>query len=155
VFPASVEPVPEPAAPAPRLSLSAAAERFVRERAGRGHPHEVCGVLVGRASRGRVEVVRAEIAGNLDQDRPRDRYLLDPGDFVRIDAVAREEGLDVIGIWHSHPDHPARPSVTDRERAWEGWAYVIVSVGWDGVRELRSWWLLDGEFVEQAVEVVP
>jgi proteasome lid subunit RPN8/RPN11 len=111
----------------------------------------VCGLLVGKRAGRRVEVVRAESAGNLDRDRPQDRYVLDPGDFVRIDTTAREEGLDVVGIWHSHPDHPARPSATDLERAWEGWAYVIVSVGRDGARDLRSWWLAGPEFREQTV----
>jgi proteasome lid subunit RPN8/RPN11 len=133
------------------VHLPAAVLRALRERAAAGYPHETCGVLVGRSTAGRIEVVRQEPAANLDRERARDRYLLDPEAFLRIDAAAREEGLDVVGIWHSHPDHPARPSATDLERAWEGWAYVIVSVGAGGARELRSWTLAAGAFVEQSV----
>jgi len=135
----------------PALRLPADVSGWIGERAARGYPDETCGLLVGTVEGGRVRVVRAEAAGNLDRERARDRYALDPGDFVRIDAAARADGLDIVGIWHSHPDHPARPSDTDLERAWNGYGYLIASVGRDGVREIRSWWLVDGEFVEQAI----
>jgi len=57
-----------------------------------------------------------------------------------------------VGIWHSHPDHPARPSETDRAAAWEGWSYLIASVTDAGLSELRSWRLSGERFLEEPVE---
>jgi proteasome lid subunit RPN8/RPN11 len=119
-----------------------------------GYPHETCGLLLGTregpdGARSRVE--RVEVARNLRIERAHDRYELDPADFLRIDEVARAAGLEVLGVWHSHPDHPARPSETDRAAAWEGWSYVIVSVAADGVRDLRSWRLEGEAFREEEV----
>jgi proteasome lid subunit RPN8/RPN11 len=59
--------------------------------------------------------------------------------------------LEIIGIWHSHPDHPARPSETDRAAAWEGWSYLIASVTKHGVADLRSWRLQGKDFVEENI----
>lgn len=120
-----------------------------------GYPHEVCGLLIGRATGSGVEVDRATTARNLAVDRLADRYELDPDDFRRADAAARRDGLDVVGIWHTHPDHPARPSQTDRDAAWPGYSYLIVSVGEAGVAERRAWLLDDDTFVEQEVEAEP
>jgi proteasome lid subunit RPN8/RPN11 len=72
----------------------------------------------------------------------------------RADAGARASRLDVVGIWHSHPDHPARPSATDERAAWEGWSYLIAGVGRAGLTDLRSWRLSGREFVEEPLRVV-
>jgi proteasome lid subunit RPN8/RPN11 len=117
-----------------------------------GHPHEVCGLLVGRSTGDRFEVVQAAQARNIVKERKRDRYRLAPDDWVAIDNRARADGLDIIGVWHSHPDHPAKPSPTDLEAAWEGYAYLILSVTANGVAELRSWRLSEGKFEEQPIE---
>jgi proteasome lid subunit RPN8/RPN11 len=116
-----------------------------------GYPEETCGVLVGRTTLGRTEVTRATRAKNLNRERARDRYDLDPADFLAADLQARAEGLEIVGIWHSHPDHPAQPSETDRAAAWEGWSYVIVEVTARGVAALRSWRLEGQPFVEEPV----
>jgi proteasome lid subunit RPN8/RPN11 len=116
-----------------------------------GYPEETCGLLVGRTARGRTEVHRAARAKNLNRERARDRYDLDPADFLAADLQARAEGLEIVGIWHSHPDHPAQPSETDRAAAWEGWSYVIVEVTARGVAALRSWRLEGQAFVEEPV----
>jgi proteasome lid subunit RPN8/RPN11 len=93
------------------------------------YPHECCGVLLGRfQDEDRVvsEVVRA---GNTRDDRPQDRYHIDPRELVRIQRLGRERGLDVVGFYHSHPDHPARWSQTDLAEAhWIGCSYVITAV---------------------------
>ena len=99
------------------------------------YPHECCGVLLGRmqdedenedAERHVLEIVRC---GNTRDDRPQDRYHIDPRDLVRIQRQARERGLDIVGFYHSHPDHPARWSQTDLAEAhWIGCSYVITSV---------------------------
>lgn len=117
-----------------------------------GYPEEVCGLLVGRKTDAGTHVVRAVQARNLETSRRRDRYQLAPDDWLREENRAIEEGLEIVGIWHSHPDHPARPSVTDLEAAWTGYAYVIVSVTTRGVAEVKSWQLVEGSFEEQPIE---
>ncbi len=91
-----------------------------------GYPQEICGVLVG--PRGSSRVTEARRASNIVVDRATDRYEIDPRDLLRIQRDCDERGLDVLGYYHSHPDHPAQPSVTDASRAWAGPVYVIVSV---------------------------
>lgn len=118
---------------------------------GKGYPEETCGLLLGRTALGRTETARAVRARNRNRERARDRYDLDPTDFLAADLAARAEGLEIVGVWHSHPDHPARPSETDRDAAWEGWSYVIVEVTAGGVSALRSWRLVGREFVEEPV----
>lgn len=117
-----------------------------------GYPHETCGLLLGTQTDGRVDVFEIIQARNLNSERARDRYELDPADWITADATARERGLEIVGIWHSHPDHPARPSETDRSAAWEGWSYVIVSVTDKGIAEMRSWRLNGNDFDEEAIQ---
>jgi proteasome lid subunit RPN8/RPN11 len=124
----------------------------LERRASLGYPHEVCGLLIGRDTPAGTQVVRVTQARNRRDDRPEDRYDLDPEDFLLADAAARREGMDVVGIWHTHPDHPPRPSQTDLASAWEGYSYVILSVHRDGVAGVRAWRLSGAGFVEQAIE---
>ncbi|WP_333840911.1 M67 family metallopeptidase [Pelomicrobium sp.] len=133
------------------LHLPPAEQARLRAWAEKGYPQETCGVLIGRSRDGVTEVVEVFPARNLNQERARDRYFLDPQDYLKADESARARGLSIVGVWHSHPDHPARPSATDRAHAWEGWSYVIASVGPEGLTELRSWRLKDGVFEEEVV----
>jgi proteasome lid subunit RPN8/RPN11 len=93
------------------------------------YPHECCGVILGRVD-GDGRVVDAVLrAGNTRTDSPHNRYNIDPRELVRIQRQARERGLDIVGFYHSHPDHPARWSQTDLAEAhWVGCSYVITSV---------------------------
>ena len=116
-----------------------------------GYPHETCGVLIGRQDPEQQVVIRVVEARNRNTDRAHDRYDLHPEDFMKADQSARAEGLEIIGIWHSHPDHPARPSETDRAAAWEGWSYIIASVTKQGVADLRSWRLHGNDFLEETL----
>jgi proteasome lid subunit RPN8/RPN11 len=134
------------------LRLPRALNRRLAKIVHAGYPEETCGVLLGDQSEDAVTVVALTQARNLNREHARDRYELDPKDFLAADETARERKLQIVGIWHSHPDHPARPSETDRARAWEGWSYVIISVTADGVQELRSWRLSDADFVEETIE---
>jgi len=117
------------------------------------YPLEACGLLLGRRVERRTEVMEVCEGRNLDATRARDRYELDPADQVAAEDAARARGLDVVGVWHSHPDHPARPSSTDRMHAWSGWSYVIVAVDVHAAYELRAWRLERQRFVEE--EVLP
>jgi proteasome lid subunit RPN8/RPN11 len=133
------------------LLLSSTVRREIEAWATAGHPHETCGLLLGRARGDRVEVAAALRANNLDTERARDRYELDPRDFLAGDQLARDSGMEIVGIWHSHPDHPAEPSETDRLAAWEGWCYLIVAVTRGGVDAMRSWRLASGRFTEESI----
>ena len=116
-----------------------------------GYPLEACGILVGASGKGEARVERVMPARNLNTERARDRYVLDPEAIMAADQAAREAGLEIVGFWHSHPDHPALPSETDRKAAWEGYSYVIVSVRGGQAVELRSWRLNGAGFVEERV----
>lgn len=91
-----------------------------------GYPHEICGIMVGpRGDRTVTEVKRAR---NIVSDRAHDRYEIDPRDHMRIQRDADAAGLDIVGYYHSHPDHPAQASRFDTERAWAGYVYLIVAI---------------------------
>ena len=93
------------------------------------YPHECCGILMG-VSDGTVRKVSSVLpCGNTRTDSPQNRYNIDPRELVRAQREANERGLDIVGFYHSHPDHPARWSPTDFEEAhWIGCSYVITSV---------------------------
>ena len=109
-----------------------------------GYPHEVCGVLVGTAREGAVRVARAVPAANRETERPAVRYQIAPEDLIGVQRSVRAEGLDIVGYYHSHPDHPARPSETDRRIAAEGLSdgvvHVVVGVE-KGERATPSAWV--------------
>ena len=132
-----------------RLVLAEDQKADLERWAAEGYPKEVCGLLVGRVEEARVIIDRVVEAPNLNQERARDRYELDPQAFLTTDREAREAGLEILGIWHSHPDAPAMPSLTDLERAWEGYSYLIISVSGQGKTEARSWRVEGGVFLEE------
>ena len=107
------------------MRVSAEALSAVKAHAEEGYPHEICGFLIGPRGAGRV--TRAERGRNTVVDRARDRYEIDPRDMIRVQRAADDSGEDVLGYYHSHPDHPARASVFDAERSWAGPFYLIVS----------------------------
>lgn len=101
----------------------------IRRHGEETYPHECCGILLG-VSDGDVRAVRQTVrCGNTRSDSPQNRYHIDPRELVRAQREAHERGLDIVGFYHSHPDHPARWSATDFEEAhWIGCSYVITSV---------------------------
>ena len=126
----------------------------LEQHAREGYPHEVCGLLVGRLEAETIEIERITHARNLATDRPVDRYVLDPDDFLAADVAARRDGLEIVGVWHTHPDHPPLPSTTDWEAAWESYCYVIVSVHRGEIDAVRAW-ELDGEgFIQKIIQEV-
>lgn len=120
-----------------------------------GYPLETCGLLVGQQSNDDVQVSRVVQAQNLNKQRAHDRYELAPQAFITADTEAQKAGLEIVGVWHSHPDHPARPSEVDRKSAWAGWSYLILAVKRDGVHDLRSWRLVSEHFIEESIEPCP
>ena len=108
------------------MKISRAALEAVKAHGAEGYPHEICGILVG--PRGGRTATEAKRARNIIVDRARDRYEIDPRDHIRIQREADSIGHDIVGYYHSHPDHPAQASRFDAERSWSGYVYVIVSV---------------------------
>ncbi len=102
----------------------------LRQHGEETYPHECCGVLLGQlADDGTRAVASIARAGNTRTDSLHNRYNIDPKDLIRIQREGRERGEDIIGFYHSHPDHPARWSPTDfAEAHWFGCSYVITSV---------------------------
>ena len=98
----------------------------------RGYPFEVCGVMLGRGGEGDRRVEEVVSVANRETEAPRVRYQIAPEDLIRIQRAAREAGREILGYYHSHPDHPARPSETDRRIAAEGLSdgivYVVIGV---------------------------
>lgn len=94
------------------------------------YPHECCGVLLGDIQGDGIRTVRAIVrCGNTRTDSPHNRYNIDPRELVHIQREAQEQALDIIGFYHSHPDHPARWSQTDLTEAhWIGCSYIITSI---------------------------
>jgi len=127
-----------------RATIDPAAEHRIRELAAAAYPNEGCGVLLGRRDGTGMLVVDATSARNMWTERSADRYDLDPGDFLRADRDARARGLDVSGIWHSHPDHPARPSQFDTDRAWLDYVYIICRTTRFGAEDMNAF-ALDAE----------
>ncbi|HVR69395.1 MAG TPA: M67 family metallopeptidase [Vicinamibacteria bacterium] len=93
-----------------------------------GYPFEVCGVLLGRGSDGARRVDEVVAVANRETEAPRVRYQIAPEDLIRIQREAREQGREILGYYHSHPDHPARPSETDRRIAAEGLSDGVIHV---------------------------
>jgi proteasome lid subunit RPN8/RPN11 len=123
------------------------------------YPHECCGVLLGHfGDDGSKTVSRTARCGNTRDDSPHNRYNIDPKDLVRIQREGRERGEDIVGFYHSHPDHPARWSPTDLAEAhWFGCSYVITSVE-NGVAAITNSFELTGDednkkFVDEKTEV--
>ncbi len=102
----------------------------IRRHGEETYPHECCGVLLGRAEDdGTRAVTSIARAGNTRMDSPQNRYNIDPKELIRIQREGRERGEDIIGFYHSHPDHPAQWSQTDLAEAhWFGCSYVITRV---------------------------
>src|SRR5689334_2612459 len=114
-------------------------------------PHECCGALLGRDSAFQEnaggassrEVLELFPLVNRRDDSPRNRFAVTAEDVLEAEKAARRHGLDVVGWYHSHPDHPARPSQFDREHAWPWYSYVIVSVMDGKPADMTSWRLND------------
>jgi len=101
----------------------------IRRHGEETYPHECCGVLLGQLKSEDRVVASVARCGNTRTDSPQNRYHIDPRELVRIQREGRERGEDIIGFYHSHPDHPARWSPTDLAEAhWLNCSYVITSV---------------------------
>ena len=101
------------------------------------YPREACGLLLGRVCGEVAEIAAVRRAHNLSSRH--DRFEVDPGDYLAAEYESHELGLDVVGVWHSHPDRAAVLSAHDRASASPAWCYLIASTQAGGVSSLRCW----------------
>ena len=133
------------------LKLTDGVDAAIRAHAREAYPHECCGALVGQG-----DVVTSTVPlPNVTDEGPRRRFRVSDKDYLAVQREADSVGHDLIGFYHSHPDHPAVPSQYDLDHAFPSFAYVIVSVKQGVDDEMRSWVLKDDRsaFDEHAVAV--
>ncbi len=124
------------------------------------YPHECCGIMLGKANSENLTVHQLLRAGNTRTDSAHNRYQIAPQELIAAQREGRRQGLDIVGFYHSHPDHPAQWSPTDfAEAHWFGCAYVITAVE-KGRATLTNSFLLTGTgeddkaFTLQPIEIV-
>jgi proteasome lid subunit RPN8/RPN11 len=120
----------------PPVLLARVVHETIWREAARAYPHEGCGALLGLEERVVSETLPLP---NQEAGSPRTRFVVSPHDYVATEEKADARGLRLLGFWHSHPDHPARPSPTDREFAWPGLLTLVVAVERGEPREITAW----------------
>lgn len=120
------------------------------------YPEECCGLLLGKSSPEGNHVQALYPVKNQHAEHRERRYTIAPTDYLAAERAARQQGLDVVGFYHSHPDHPARPSDTDlAEATFPGYTYVIVAVHQGQAGELTAWRLTPNriQFEAEPIEI--
>src|SRR5256885_14853456 len=112
----------------------------MRAHGERDYPFECCGLMLGRFEGDGKRVSETyPISNAREEEAKRNRFLIRPEELVRGEKYAREQGLDVVGFYHSHPDDAAVPSQYDLEHAWPTYSYIVVAVDKGRAADLRSW----------------
>jgi proteasome lid subunit RPN8/RPN11 len=143
-----------------RVGFDAQARERIERHAIEAYPNECCGAMFGPTvdpivgdDRGQAIVAVLPLPNSTDEG-PRRRFLVTPEDYRRAERHARDAGLELVGFYHSHPDHPARPSGHDLARAWPTFWYVIASVHANGVADVRVWKLREDRAAFEEEELV-
>jgi proteasome lid subunit RPN8/RPN11 len=122
-----------------RIVVDREVDDAIRRHGEETYPHECCGAMVGRNGR----VTATVPLPNTTEEGPRRRFLVRPSDYRLAESRATELSGELLGFYHSHPDHPARPSQYDLDHAWPTFAYIIVAVGAGQAGDMTVWWLKD------------
>src|SRR6266436_265493 len=122
-----------------RLTITSEVDAAIRQHGQETYPHECCGALVGRDGAATAVVALP----NTTDEGPRRRFMVRPSDYQLAERRATELGGELLGFYHSHPDHPARPSQYDLDHAWPTFAYVIVAVAGGRPGDMTVWYLKD------------
>ncbi len=138
------------------LVISESLVEEIKKQGEEGYPYEICGFLIGKIdfendTREVLEVIQVE---NQNKERANDRFEISPKDFLKVEDYATKKGLDIVGIYHTHPDHPNRPSQTDLTFAQPDMSYIILSVRKGKAEDWKSWVLDGNKFVEEKVNVL-
>ena len=130
------------------LHLTGSVYSAIRAHGEETYPHECCGALLGKPAGAGWRVEQSVRAGNTRTDSAHNRYHIAPAELVKIERGARQQGLEIAGFYHSHPDHPAQWSPTDfAEAHWIGCSYVITEVA-QGKAAVTNSFRLAGETEE-------
>ena len=121
------------------LTIPAACLSAIKVQGESGYPHEICGLLIGTVDAKGWHVCEVRQVENLNRERAADRFEIDPAAYQKIDRELRGTRTEIIGVYHSHPDCPAKPSPTDLGNAWEGFAYPIVSICDGKAGDIHCW----------------
>lgn len=138
------------------LTLTTTLLKSIHTHGETAYPEEGAGLLLGSVEGELKQVVEILPINNAREDSARhNRYLLTPQDYLRGEQEAAQRGLDILGVFHSHPDHPNRPSEFDRDWAMPWFSYIITSINAGKAVESRSWLLQEDRmaFVEEAIQV--
>ena len=147
---------------APILKITPQLAKKIRQHGSESYPHECCGALLGRDGQGerggvagKREILEVVPVLNRSTTNARNRFSISAEDVRDVEMASLSRGLDVVGWYHSHPDHAARPSEYDRQNAWPWYSYVIVSVLQGEPEDLTSWRLNDdGQgYSQEAIEL--
>jgi proteasome lid subunit RPN8/RPN11 len=122
-----------------RLTITDPVDQAIRAHGHETYPHECCGALIGRDD----QVTDIVALPNTTEEGPRRRFLVRPSDYREAERRASELGAELLGFYHSHPDHPARPSQYDLDHAWPTFAYIIVAVAAGSAGDMTVWYLKD------------
>jgi proteasome lid subunit RPN8/RPN11 len=136
------------------IAISTRHLRQIAQHCQQAYPNEGCGIMLGLIENGARAVVEVLPTGNArDEADQHNRYLIPPQSLLESELRAEERGLEVVGYFHSHPDHPARPSDFDQDHAWPWYSYLIVSVRGGKAVASRSWRLREdgSRFDEETV----
>ena len=141
------------------IAIPAAIKAHIEAEARKAYPNECCGIMLGLPSGADTREIREikkifPVVNTFEDLEQYHRFRIEPEDFMRAEKEAMQEGLEVVGFYHSHPDHPAAPSGYDGEQALPFYSYVIVAVTKAGAEDFRSWQLKEdrSEFVEEGVD---
>lgn len=118
------------------------------------YPFEACGFLLGTEKNRNRIISRTIEVENKSNENQRRRFIMDPLDYLRTEKLALKEGLALLGIYHSHPDHPAIPSIHDLEFAQPFFSYFILSISSGKLADTRSYRLFDGKFIEEKYTIL-
>lgn len=137
------------------IVLSAELKRQIESEGARAYPNECCGVMLGCDTATQRIVERLmPVANVFDETERYHRFSISPKQLMDAERIASEEGRLVLGFYHSHPDHPARPSEYDRSHAWPFYSYVIVSIEDRRPGSMTSWVLVETTEQFQQQEVI-
>jgi proteasome lid subunit RPN8/RPN11 len=142
------------------LILSRDLHRQIEREGEQAFPNECCGILIGadeKPGSGEVRIVHQLVPGKnvFEADEQYHRFSIDPRAQLLAEREAEKAGLAVLGFYHSHPNHPARPSDYDRDHGWPFYSYVIVSIQ-DGKADRMTSWVLNEQanvFEEQPIQI--
>jgi proteasome lid subunit RPN8/RPN11 len=134
------------------ISITPPAYEIITQDAVKSFPDECCGFLYGREDRDRIITDALVVNNSRDGDKRR-RFEISAKDYLQAERYAEKNGLQLLGVYHSHPNHPAIPSEHDRVAAQPYFSYIIISVHDDNIDHIRSWRLNEAfQFEEEPVK---